>query len=92
MNGYSNHATWNANMWYGDQIADYVEQYQAHFAEISISEMADDLESFCYELSGLNELPIGFVRDAAMQEWSKIDWRAWAGVIRMAQPAMEDCE
>lgn len=89
MNGYTNHATWNANMWFENAIQDYVEQYQAHFQEISISELADDLESFCYELSDLNELPIGFVRDVAMQEWNQINWRELATIY---QPAMEDCE
>jgi hypothetical protein len=89
MNGYTNHATWNVNMWHGDQIADYVDQYQDYFAEISISEMADDLESFCYELAGLNDLPIGFARDVVMQEWSRINWRELA---KQYQPELEECE
>jgi hypothetical protein len=106
MNGYSNHATWNANLWYGDQIADYVDQYQDHFTEISISEMADDLESFCWEIAGMNELPIGFVRDAASQEWNQINWRElgekyisrprnhWSVMedIEILHYVMEDCE
>lgn len=89
MNGYTNQSTWNANRWYGDQISDYVEHNQEYFREISISEMADDLESFCWDISGMDELPIGFVREAASQEWEQINW------IELAErymPAMEDSE
>lgn len=89
MNGYTNQSTWNANLWYGEQISDYVADNQEYVREISISELADELESFFWDISGMNELPIGFVRDAASQEWDQINW------IELAErylPAMEECE
>lgn len=89
MNGYSNQSTWNANLWYGDLIEDHVNGFEDHFAELTIDELADELESFCWEISGMNELPIGFVRDAANYAWDQINWNELA---KAYQPVLETNE
>lgn len=73
-NGWANHSTWNFMNWHGDQLDAYAEKFAAYFVEISTQEVADDIEVWAWEETGLNEMPIGFVRDAASREYNKVAW------------------
>lgn len=74
MNGWKNHETWNFMLWHADDIHNYVEQYAMYFVSLNDQELADDIAAFAYTLLGLNELPIGFVRDTVMQSFDRISW------------------
>ena len=66
MNGWKNHATWNMNLWYGDVFAD--------MAENGDTITGDNLLEYVYDAEGLNAMPVGFTRDAAMLTFNSVDW------------------
>ena len=66
MNGWKNHATWNMNLWYGDVFAD--------MAENGDTITGDALLEYVYDAEGLNAMPVGFTRDAAMLTFNSVDW------------------
>lgn len=73
--GWSNTETWNFINWFGDILTDMVDyEYQEMFAESEPDAVADYLESTFYKMSGIEEMPIGFAQDAAMEAWSAINW------------------
>lgn len=74
MNGWKNQETWNFMLWHTDDIRDYVAQYAKYFVTLDEQELAVDIESYAYTLLGLNEMPIGFVRDTVMQSFDRISW------------------
>jgi hypothetical protein len=75
MNGWSNQETNNFMLWHDDDIYDYFVKYVAYFATLDEDELAYDIEAFSYELVGLNTLPIGFAREAAVNTFNQINWR-----------------
>jgi hypothetical protein len=82
MNGWTNHATWNFRAWHGDQLDAYAETYAAHFDEISLQEVAEDIEAWAWEETGMNEMPIGFARDAASHAFHDINWTELAELVK----------
>ena len=66
MNGWKNHATWNANIWYGDLFDG--------LAEDGIEITGDALLEFVWEYENFDSMPIGFVKDAAMAAFNSVDW------------------
>jgi hypothetical protein len=66
-NGWTNHETWNVNLWYGDIFADWQE-------DGSYDTGAAALESFVVEMSGVEEMPDGFAKDAALTALSHVNW------------------
>ena len=87
--GWANVDTWNFVNWYGDMLTDEIDENQEMYAEMELDEMADYIESTFYEISGIEEMPIGFARDAAMQAWSGIDW---TDIAKSFQPELEEQE
>ena len=86
MYGWTNHETWNFIQWHGDDIESHVEQYVDHFATLDEDQLADVIETFAYELVGLDSLPIGFARDAAATTFHNINWRE---IARYHQPIID---
>lgn len=84
--GWANTETWNFINWFGDILTDMVDEDHEMFAEMEPDDMADYLESTFYEMSGIEEMPIGFARDAAMQAWSAIDWH---DITKSFQPELD---
>jgi hypothetical protein len=66
-NGWTNVETWQANLWYGDIFADWQE-------EGSYDMSAEALETFAREMSGLEDMPAGFAKDAAELAFARVDW------------------
>jgi len=86
MNGWNNHETANFMLWHADDIEAYIEKYVSHFATLDQDELADDIESFSYELVGINTLPIGYARIAAAHSFNQINWRE---IARHYQPIID---
>jgi hypothetical protein len=75
MNGWSNEETANFMLWHADDIEAYVSKWYEYFATIDQFELADDIDSFSYRLLDINDLPIGFVREAVMHSFNQIDFK-----------------
>jgi hypothetical protein len=85
MNGWSNHETWNINLWLGESFEQYVEEYKAAYLEDG-ADLANDLENLAWELTGLGEMPIGFAFDSANDAFGRINW---VELARHYQPVEE---
>ena len=83
---WTNHSTWNFIQWHGDDVESHIEEYVDHFATLDEDELADEIETFAYELVGLDALPIGFARDAAATTFHNINWRE---IARANQPIID---
>ena len=86
MNGWNNEETANFMLWHADDIEAYIEKYVSHFATLDQDELADDIESFSYELVGLNALPINYARIAAAQSFNQINFDQ---IARHYQPIID---
>jgi hypothetical protein len=86
MNGWSNQETNNFMLWHADDIEAHIEEYVDHFATIDEDELAENIESFSYELLGLNALPIGYVREAAAHSFNQISFNQ---IARHYQPIID---
>jgi hypothetical protein len=86
MNGWTNEETANFMLWHADDIEAYVSKWFEYFATLDQDELADDIESFSYELVGLNSLPIGFVREVVAITFHSINFRQ---IARHYQPIID---
>jgi hypothetical protein len=66
-NGWTNHETWNINLWYGDIFADWQE-------DGSYDMSAWALEEFSREMSGVEDMPDGFAKDAVLTALAEVNW------------------
>jgi hypothetical protein len=74
MNGWTNNQTWNANLWFGDVFESLVEEDRATYAAMSRRTFIDWMKDVSWDLAGMDELPIGWARDAASQQFDAVDW------------------
>lgn len=84
--GWATIETWNFINWYGDILTNEIDENHEMYAEMELEEMADYIESMFYEISGIEEMPIGFARDSAMQSWDRINWNE---IAKSFKPEME---
>lgn len=89
MNGYTNAATYNFRLWHFDAIQEIILDDFLAYVDFDVSELADDIEAMAFEMTGLNKLPIGFVRDAAMAEYNQINFIELAEMIMKAGAALD---
>ena len=86
MNGWTNHQTWNANLWFGDVFESMVEDDRATFAEMTDEAFIEWMKDTAWELAEMDTLPIGWARDSASQQFDAVNWRELA---RHYQPEEE---
>lgn len=89
-NGWTNHETWNFMRWHSDQLQAHVLSYLEMFKEYSDSEFADDLYFWSYDMCGLAELPLGFVRECAHFKFDKINFHEIVAHMREVIKAIEE--
>ena len=75
---YSNHETWNCNLWYSEIFTSIAEETYDHDPSVSQEDLTEILagafENTVEEICGITELPPGFVKDVALQAWGQINW------------------
>lgn len=77
-NGWYNIETWQANLWYDSIFEDIAnetyDQNQSESFDELVERIAGAYESAIEEISGITELPDGFVKDVALNAWQQINW------------------
>ena len=66
-NGWTNKATWQISLWYGDIFADWQDA-----GDYDMSAFA--LREFVAEMEGIDDMRDGFAKDAALAAFHEVDW------------------
>ena len=66
-NGWTNKATWQISLWYGDIFADWQDA-----GDYDMSAFA--LREFVAEMEGIDDMKDGFAKDAALAAFHEVDW------------------
>lgn len=66
-NGWTNHATWQINLWYGDIFAEWQDA-----GDYDMSAWA--LEEFVMEMEQIDSMQGGFAKDAVLAALSEVNW------------------
>lgn len=67
-NGWTNHATWLVNLWWGDNLAEIDEPVTAEMAENYVFEMADMTNDHCVESKFVSDMFTAYMNEVNWQE------------------------
>ncbi len=82
-NGWTNKATWQINLWYGDVFANIAEDGPV---------TADFMREYVAEVEGIDDMKDGFAKDAALAAFHEVDWYELEDHYVVLSPEEEDEE